>query len=454
MVTVPKKAAKNVKYPKLIAEIRSKDHKKGPLTVDECKALIGWTEEPKDDSWGTDFVLKDLYGRKIRLLNNPTNRPFKRPLADRYANEHLRRKWSLNLESVVIDRLGNTLQGQHRIVGLILGEQMREIDPGKWGRSPLTYSTLVGFGADNRPANVNTYDLGSKRSLKDVLYRHQKFAKSVSDKQQKKISTVLSIAIRLVWLRSGGKQVSFAPHFPHSEALEFYKEHPGILNCVQDIVALDDGEGGEKNIASLVSLGYASTIHYLASDVKGSDKSLEFWEAFATGEGLKKGSPILSLRQFLIKVEAGSGSKRDEIIGTIIKAWLLWSDGKDGTPKQIKIPRKKDGDRFILSEFPRIGGIDSEIESTESELTQRQRIILSILKKQKKEITYADICEETGLQTGTLAKALMKETSKGEPIPDSLCSLGLVSVAQYEAQEDEKVAPYYFKLTIAGKKAS
>lgn len=437
-----------VKYPKPDAVIRCKDHKQGPLSVDDCKAMIGWTEEPEDKNWAKDFVLKDLFGRKIRLANNPTNRPFKRPLADRYANEHLRGKWSLNLESVVIDKAGNVLQGQHRIVGLILGEQIRQLNTAKWGAKPLQYSTLIGYGASNTAENANTYDLGSKRSLDDVLYRHQKFAKSVDEKTQKKISKILATAIRIVWIRAGGKQVSFAPHFPHSEALEFYKTHPEILKAVEEIVEIDDGEGGERRISDLVSLGYAAALHYLMNSV---GKSLGFWKSVASGEGLEKGDVVLSLRQYLVRADGG-GSKRDEIIGTIIKAWLLWSKGKGGLLKQIRIAKRKEGDRFILSECPRIGGIDSVVEN-EVELTQQQRVILVALKKAKEEITYKDLQEATGLTAGSLGKLLMPKTKDGEPIPHSLGSRGLVSVNQYAPEEGEKIAPFYFQLTKKGKAA-
>lgn len=452
--TKPAKSMKTVKHSKPGAEIRSKDEKAGPLSVDDCMQLIGWSEEPAfaEKPFENDFVLKDIYGKKIRLSNNPSNRPFKRPLADRYSNEHLRGKWALNLESLVIDKHGNVLQGQHRLVGLILGEQVRQLDPVKWGKTPLTYSTLIAFGADNSPENANTYDLGAKRSLNDVLYRHQKFAKSVSDKQQKKISAILSTAIRIVWLRCGGKQISFAPHFPHSEALEFYKKHPKILQSVEAIVKLDDGESSEKNISNLVSLGYAAALHYLMLSVNGEPTKVnDFWTAFASGEGLEKGNPILSLRQFLGRVDGG-GSKRDEIIGTMVKAWLLWLDGKTATLKQIKIAKKKDGERFVLAEFPRIGGLDSEVE-VEVELTQRQRIILKVLKESKEEVTYAGLRDATGLQFAALAKSVMAETKDGEAIPDSLCTRGLVAVAQYELQDGEKVAPLHFQLTATGKKA-
>lgn len=439
------------KHPEVCAVLRAKHTDEGPLTVDDCKSLIGWTEEPDDKDWEKDYALKDLYGQKIRLTNNTRNRPFKRPLADRYANEHVRGKWALNLETIVVASNGMLQQGQHRLVGLILGEQIRQIDPNQWGKAPLVYEVLVGYGVSSKPETANTYDLGAKRSLGDVLYRHEKFAKGTSAKKQRGTALILAGAIRLVWLRVGGKQVSFAPHFPHSEALEFYGEHPDILQSVMDIVGLDGGEeGNEKCISSLVSLSYAAGLLYLMERAETRNAAIEFWTAFASGEGLKKGSPILSLRQLLVRMDATSGGKRDEVIGAVVKAWLLWSNGRSGTTKEVKVPRKKDGDRFVLSEFPRIGGIDDDVEM-EVTLTQHQLLVLSILKKTRKEVGYDYLRERTGLQTGTLANSLMKETKRGNENPHSLVSRKLVRVAQYESENGEGRAPYVFQLTKKGK---
>src|SRR3990167_7179547 len=201
--------ATKVVYPEIYAQLRAKHVPDGPLAIEEAKATIGWEAEPKArvpqngepveevESFGDDYVLKDVFGVKVRLTNNPSNRPFRMPLAERYCNEMLRGKWALNLETIVIDRLGYVQQGQHRLVGFILAEQERAINPHRWGKTPLTLEVLMGFGVSDKPEVANTYDLGAKRSLADVLYRHQKVSKEVTDAQQKAITKVLSSAVRL-----------------------------------------------------------------------------------------------------------------------------------------------------------------------------------------------------------------------------------------------------------------
>lgn len=433
MPKAPKKSA--IVYPEIKAELRAKHTKQGPLTSEDCQEMLGWCFEAEDENWGKDFLFRDCLNRKIRLSKNTTNRPFRRSLADRYALEHLRSKWSLNLETIVLDSAGNVLQGQHRLVSFILAEQMRQLNQATWGKVPLIYEVLVGYGVSSKPANANTYDLGAKRALGDVLFRHQKFGKDITEKEQKRIAKILSGAIKLTWLRAGGQSVSFAPHFPHSEAIEFFGKHPKLLDCVITILELDAGEeGNEKSIVSLLSLSYASALYYLMVASDSGTKALEFWTLFASGEGLQKGSPILVLRNALGRIEASSGSKRDEIIGMVVKAWHAWIAEETVTSKQLKVARKKEGDKFIFAEFPRIGGIDSEVE-TEVHLTPTQLLVLSHLRQSKGGVTYQDLKNLTGLQQGTLATAITQETKAGNTNPNSLEARGLVILERIEAEE-------------------
>ncbi len=430
--------------------LRSMETKEGPLTLDDCKGFVGWSEEPEDGKWGAEYALKDLYGKKIRLLNNPSNRPFKRPLADRYAAAHLQGTWELNLETVVIADNENVLQGQHRLTGLVLAEQARQINPKRWGTNPLVYQTAMGFGVSSSTSLANTFDTGKGRSLGDVIYRHHKFPKKVSDKKQRGMSNILSGAIRLVWLRVGGKQIAFAKHFPHPEALEFYGKHPNIQKAVTEICRLDEGEeGNDQGISSLLSLPYAVGLMYLMARAESWEKAGDFWTAFASGEGLRKGSAVLSLRQLLTKMETGSGGGRDAIVGAVVKAWLFWIAKKPAGSKDVRVVRKKVGEKFTLAEFPRIGGIDSPVE-VKAVLSDHQLLVLSVLKSSKEELDYNALREATGLQTGTLATAIMQETKQGKSNPDSLMSRKLVDGNEYEPEKGQKGSSYWFKLSQKG----
>lgn len=432
----PVKAAtkRGVKYAEPSAVLRGSHVPDGPLTVSEAKDLIGWTEVDSKE----EYALKDLYGKCVVLANSPTNRPFRLSLAERYANEMLRGKWAFNLESIVVDRLGHVQQGQHRLAGFIIAEQEREISPQQWGSKELVLETLLGFGASEAAETADTYDTGTKRSLTDVIYRRQEFGSELTEAQQKSLAKVLSGALRLVWLRVGGESISFAPHFPHSEATEFYKQHPDIMDSVKTIVELDK----DKGISSLISDSYAAALHYLMAHAKSKTAAKEFWKLFASGAGLEEGNPILTLRNMLQKKSASGGSDRDQIVSLVVKAFLAYVAGeKNVTTKTLAIKKRKEGDSFVADEWPQLGGLDSTPPNV-SKLTKGQQLLMSLLKSGPK--NYAELHEASGLQIGQLGKMLMKETKQGKEYPDSLESKGFVKVQKLEEQ------PITFSLTTLG----
>lgn len=377
-----------IQHATVSSEVRGKGTKKGPLTITEAKALIGWlpeSEGPKK-GFGKDYALKDMDGNKVRLTNNTTNRPFRMTLAKRYANEILRGKWRLNGEPLIFDRHGKVQSGQHRLVGFILAEQTRLKAVEQWKetggwKGPVTMDVVITVGISEKAETVDTLDLGQKRTLGDVVFRNNDFADQ-SERDAKKLSNMLAGATRLAWLRSGGLSVSDAPHFPHSEALDFIADHPGLKESTVFIHNENGGSGADGNLISgFLSLGYAAGLHYLmtvsgtdpdayhdqgvsAIDTSMKDKADDFWVNFAQGAELKKGSPILSLRNVLPKIDSSGAMGRDEIIGTVIKAFNLWVDNKEAkSAKDVKVKRTRDGDgKIVLGEEPRLGGIDSEVE--------------------------------------------------------------------------------------------
>lgn len=377
-------------FDKVGVVLHAKDTKAGPLTVEAVKEILGWQTETEGEDFGKDYLFRDLEGNKVRLNNNTTNRPFRRSLALRYANEMLRGKWALNGEGLIVDRHGKVQSGQHRGVGLVFAEQLRKknVDRNRelygW-RGPIAIEALVVTGISEKPETTDTLDLGQKRTLGDVVFRNHDFGE-FSDRDQKKLSNVLAGATRLAWIRTGGGVVSDAPHFPHSEALDFMEAHPRLQEAVLFVFNEEGGCGAEgRRISSFVSLGYAAALLYLMATAKTDrakfdedpealktslwDKACKFWTLFAAGASLDKTDPILVLRNYLPKLDASGGAGRDEIVGTIVKAWNLWIDGKpaDGA-KAIKVHKTKNEDgALVLDEVPRIGGLDVEVDLPEDE---------------------------------------------------------------------------------------
>jgi hypothetical protein len=379
-----------VKFPKLGVDLRAKGQKDGPLTVDEMKSLLGWQEEPDEKDWGDEYLFKDMNKKKVRLTHNKTNRPFRMTLARRYGSEILRGKWKLNGEPFIFDRFGMTQDGQHRGVGFVLAEQERQLDPSYWSeiygqRGPLTIDALIVTGISEKAEVVDTLGLGQKRSLGDVLFRRKEFA-GIGERDQKRLANVLGGALRLVWLRTGGKLVTDAPWFPHSEALDFLQEHPDITKAVETVFRLENGSGADgKRISGKLSLAYSAGLFYLMGTAKTDPdrfeetgkidrglwaKAKEFWAQFADPDALPKGSPIMTLRNTLDRLDASGGQGRDEIIGCCVKAMNAFLDGiktpsvKDIRPRRVK---NKQTGKIELGETPRLGGLDRTPPEPEEE---------------------------------------------------------------------------------------
>jgi len=387
----------------ITVEVRTKDSKAGPITADDAKAILGWTtEEDAGKEFGTDYALK-LGKVKVRFKNNPTNRPFRMTLAKRYANEMLRNKWALNGETIIIDRKENIQSAQHRLVAVILAEELRKADvedAKRYGwRGPLSIEGIIVRGISDRKDVVDTLDIGQKRTLGDVIFRNHSF-KGVKEKGQKQLATILAGATRLCWLRAGGKAVSDAPHFPHSEALDFVEDHPGLIESVRFVFEEEGGTGAEgKRLSCDISLAYAAGLHFLMTSAKTNpeaydedgtvDDSLrskadDFWVGFASGAGLDKGSPILSLKNALKRIDASGAIGRDEIIGTVINAFNLWLDGKKAASvKDVKVKKTKDKKtgKLVIADHPRL---DVVREAPEEDDAPEEAPVKDEVKKGKK----------------------------------------------------------------------
>ena len=373
--------ARKVVYEKYGSDLRVGDK---ALTVDQAKELIGWVSpknEAEDKKWGGDFLFRDLDGNKVRLENSPNNRPFRLGLAKRYMLDHLRGKWHYNGESMIFDKYGRAQSCQHRLAGFILASQALLLTPDKWKqygvKGELRMEALIATGISDKNEVADTIDIGQKRGLGDVIFRRHEFKENgTGEKEKKKMSNVLAGAIRLVWIRLGGKTVSAAPHFPHSEALEFFEKHPKILDAVKWIYNEEGGKGAEGGkISSNISLAYAAGMMYLMgtakSDPEGETivtstwtKAEKFWTAFGSGANLEEGNPVLTLQKALRKSSGSGGSDRDILCGMIVKAWNAYIDGEKLEAKDIRIKMTTDPEtgKRTIAEFPRIGGLDIERE--------------------------------------------------------------------------------------------
>lgn len=366
------------------------------LTPDMAKEILGWQEVGEKDQF--HFFDPEDPKKRVFLGRNARNRPFRKGLADTLGLEILRGKWKLNGETIIVDRLADVQSGQHRLVGLILADIMKRTDFEKWSEygwtedEPVTMETCIVYGIHEDDATINTIDTGQKRSLGDVLYRSRVFA-GKSDKLLKKLTGQLANATRLVWLRHNGQNVSDAPSFPHSEALDFLEKHPKLLDAVEFIYGLDTGadKGGSRLISRYLNPGVAAGMMYLmgmsATDYdeylesgKIDDtlwaKGEEFWQRFVDLDE-RPMDPVWCMRKMIPKLASGGTQVRDELNALIAKTFNAFIDDKEIDPvaefdkttgmySSLDVEKGEDDKGKVqLIEDPRMGGLDVPKEEAE-----------------------------------------------------------------------------------------
>jgi hypothetical protein len=267
-----------VKYPDRIAEVRLV--KNGdPIDAILAKELLGWEE--LDDS-ADNYLLIDENGKKVQCVNNAHNRPFNETWARTLAQDILNGYWRDNGEAIVIGRSGQVLSAQHRLVGLVLADQMwRGKNAPHWkskcSTPPVIESTLS-LGVSEEPATIRTLDNVRPRTLSDVLYTEENVFGRLSAAARKEAIRNLDYAIRFLWNRTGQGNPSygsFTSYRTHSESLDFFHRHPHLAQVVEHVTGSTSVQSRRTRMARIIvgaapvtqvvgSAGIASGIEYLA----------------------------------------------------------------------------------------------------------------------------------------------------------------------------------------------
>lgn len=231
-----------------------------------------------------------------------TNRPFSPDRADKYRDAILRGEWTLTHQGIALDTEGSLVDGQHRLVGLVLAA---ERVPGTTIRSMVTY--------DLEPQAFDKVDIGGKRTVGDVLAAHGE-----------KFGSGLAAVARLVIFYDSKQQVSewTGATITPDQARELIEKEPEIREAARWGAYLPIGlPAPEAAARHLILRECGDTGRRFARD---------FFEAYRSGAGLELGAPALLLRNVLINQKTNTKRKRDglEQFALIIKAWNAEAAGK------------------------------------------------------------------------------------------------------------------------------
>jgi hypothetical protein len=393
-----KKAAveRPIKYPTRTAEVRLVETGNA-IDATLAKELLGWEE--LDDS-ADNYLLTDEDGKKIQCVNNAHNRPFNETWARTLAQDILNGHWRDNGEAIVIGKSGQVLSAQHRLVGLVLADQLwRGKNAPHWkakSSTPPVIESTLSLGVSEEPATIRTLDNVRPRTLSDVLYTEENVFGKLSAAARKEAIRNLDYAIRFLWNRTGQGNPSygsFTSYRTHSESLDFFHRHPHLAQVVEHITGINerpkmkDEDGkvvtGPAPITQVAgSAGVAAGIEYLAgcsasdedqvaayhqaeppSEKKGKkdilnwdllEKALAFFEELPQMEEVRKALASLPGLEGDLKVSQAVK------VATIIKAWTHYCN-EDHAFSEEDITPETVVDGFgnrTLAESPTLGGID------------------------------------------------------------------------------------------------
>lgn len=422
----------DVEYPQVETVVRDS---KNPLTVEEAKAYLGWTEEGEKDNWGRNFLLTDLDGKKIRCVKNRHNRPLNWQWCKQLSQDILNRRWQFNGEAIIIGRYGSVLSGQHRLIAFVLAGQAYK-GPKKdhwqdiWGEdNEPTLETVITYGVDEDSSITQTLDKVRRRTLADSLFTSAEiFPKITETKERRNLCRVVEQCVGFLWTRTGKDDDNFADLKTDAEMLSFVDSHPRLLEMVQHVYNHDS----QGSISKLLPLGVASACAYLMSasasdpdvyreyalsgreaeavDLSHYDTAQEFVTYLG---GLAKETKAVRDVITDLANQAGGGSTAERV-AVFARAWKAYIESSPNKVRKadcqindIVHVEEKDGFPVrTLTEHPEFDGIDmgSPVEREKARKAQREA----------DKVRRAEEAEERrkAREAETLAKAAAKEAAE------------------------------------------
>lgn len=246
------------------------------------------------------------------LAANQNNRPVRPSVVTRYAADMKNGDWHVGTGAVVIDREGNLLDGQHRLLACV--------EAGK------PFSTVVIEGVE--PETKVAIDQGIKRTMGDMLGWRGEAS-----------SNKLAAAVRAGWVWSRyGDAFNRKASPTADQTLEWLERNPSIRDALREAGTLHR-HMGVPAATGAVMLHRTRLIEPEMSEL--------FFEQLRSGADLKAGDPALALRNWLTgQAVPGAGQRPVAAVYHFmaIKAWNAVMLGKD--IKVAKYVRRE--------EFPRI----------------------------------------------------------------------------------------------------
>lgn len=220
------------------------------------------------------------------------NRSVSDIVVQRYARDMKNGEWKLNGESIVFDKQGRLMDGQHRLWAVIT--------------AGASIKSVVVWGTDSDA--IETIDSGRKRRFSDAL-------------QIEGSANAREVAAAARWLRweklgCHGKLGSYTS----AEMREMIEEHPLVAEAASMVIA--------SRAKGFINKGMLVWVVTRALE-QDREKAMSFLDALSTGIGLNEDHPCYVLREKLIANKSAT-RKLDEMIvaAYLVKVWTYYRDGR------------------------------------------------------------------------------------------------------------------------------
>lgn len=236
------------------------------------------------------------------LSTNLNNRDLRKERVTRLAGILVRGEWECSQDGIGFDTNGKLLNGQHRLVAILI--------------SGVSAEFIVVRGM--RAESMEIMDTGLSRNVGDSLKR-----RGIANHYV--VGAALGWHYRFNYIETTGK-----PHYGASgnrptpkQLLSILDNHPGLLELKNPVVRM------KKELP--VRTGMFIALWYRLRQIDAEDADV-FVERLASGANMDEDDPILVLRnQLHISLNRGNGVHRMEDwreAALIIKGWNAYRDGR------------------------------------------------------------------------------------------------------------------------------
>lgn len=239
---------------------------------------------------------------KLMLERNVMNRAISKPKMDQYRISMNNGDWSMTGDTIKFDNQNNLIDGQKRLMALIESNV-----------NDVAFMICAGL---DRNEVFTKIDRGQNRTAANDL-------EFLGVQNSTLISTMIK-NITLFKKQSYGDRGGSSRVMTRKEMIDFHMEHKDLLQKRASTAG-----SFYKKSGCLVKPGIIASLYYMFAE-KSEEAAKDFFDKFATGFNLDADSPILVLRNKIMKSKSNNKDRltQAEIVKYMIIAWNKYRSGE------------------------------------------------------------------------------------------------------------------------------